>query len=71
MDITERVRNLRQQSLEAIESVSSERAELVTEFYQAQATLPLVSIPVQRARLFAALMEHKTINIARRRTDRR
>ena len=32
--MTERVRKLRQQSLETVETLSSERAELLTDFYQ-------------------------------------
>ena len=34
MSMTERVKKLRQQSLETIETLSSERAELMTAFYQ-------------------------------------
>ena len=34
MAMTERVKRLRTQSLEAVESLSSERAELLTQFYQ-------------------------------------
>ena len=45
------------------ETLSVERAELLTEFYQGQASRPSVSIPVQRAMAFAYLMEHKTISI--------
>ncbi|OGN75744.1 MAG: glycyl radical enzyme [Chloroflexi bacterium GWB2_49_20] len=59
--MSDRVRKLRQQSLDARETLSSERAELLTEFY-AQAS-NLVSTPVQRARSFATLMEHKSIYI--------
>ena len=63
MSITDRVRKLRQQSLDAKETLSSERAELVTEFYKAQALSPYVSVPVQRAMAFAYLMEHKNVTI--------
>jgi formate C-acetyltransferase len=65
MSMTERVRKLRQQSLEAVEAVSSERAELVTDFYQGMGPVRLsdASIPVQRAMLFSHLMEHKSICI--------
>jgi len=59
--MTERVRKLRQQSLDAVESISIERAELLTEFYKQD--LGLVSVPVQRAMAFAYLMEHKHIDI--------
>jgi len=59
--MTERVRKLRQQSLETVESISIERAELLTEFYKQN--LGLMSIPVQRAMAFAYLLEHKHIDI--------
>lgn len=63
MSITDRVRKLRQQSLEAVETLSSERAELLTKFYQSQTKRPTSSIPMQRAMAFAYLMDHKTIHI--------
>jgi trans-4-hydroxy-L-proline dehydratase len=65
MSMTDRVRKLRQQSLGAKESISSERAELLTEFYQAH-NPPNASIPVQRALAFQYLMEHKTIHVGER-----
>jgi pyruvate formate-lyase/glycerol dehydratase family glycyl radical enzyme len=58
---TPRVVRLRQQSLEAVPTFSTERAELITAFYQKEHSL--VSTPVQRARAFQYLMEHKTICI--------
>jgi pyruvate formate-lyase/glycerol dehydratase family glycyl radical enzyme len=61
MPLTDRVRKLRQQSLEAVEMLSSERAELLTTFYGQD--LGLVSIPVLRAMAFAFLLERKTISI--------
>jgi trans-4-hydroxy-L-proline dehydratase len=61
MSSTPRVLQLRQQSLEAVPTLSSERAELITEFYQQEHSL--VSIPLQRAHVFEYLMEHKTICI--------
>ena len=61
MSMTERVRTLRQQSLDAEETLSSERAELLTAFTR-QETGP-VSAPVRRALAFQYLLEHKTINI--------
>jgi len=61
MAISERVARLRQQSLEAVPAISTERAELLTEFYRQ--SRELVSIPVQRALAFRYLMEHKTICI--------
>ncbi|MFN2108828.1 MAG: trans-4-hydroxy-L-proline dehydratase [Anaerolineae bacterium] len=59
--MTERVRKLRQQSLETVESISIERAELLTDFYKQN--LGLMSVPVQRAMAFAYLLEHKHIDI--------
>jgi len=61
LSISERVARLRQQSLDAVPSISSERAELLTEFYQQN--LGLMSAPVRRALAFRYLMEHKTICI--------
>ena len=61
MSMTERVKKLRQQSLETVETLSSERAELMTAFYQQD--LGPVSTPVRRALSFQYLMEHKTICI--------
>jgi pyruvate formate-lyase/glycerol dehydratase family glycyl radical enzyme len=61
MSITERVKKLREQSLEAVETLSPERAELLTEF-SAQG-IGLVSAPMRRALAFKYLMEHKAISI--------
>ena len=47
MAITDRVARLRQYSLDAVPTLSSERAALMTAFYQTQPDA--VSIPVQRA----------------------
>jgi trans-4-hydroxy-L-proline dehydratase len=61
MPVTERAAQLRRQSLDAVPTISTERACLLTEFYnQARA---LESTPVFRARSFAYLMEHKTVYI--------
>jgi formate C-acetyltransferase len=60
-NMTERVRKLRQASLDTVETLSSERAELLTEFYKQD--LGILSTPVQRAMSFAYLLEHKTIAI--------
>jgi len=59
MSMSERVARLRQQSLDARPTISSERAELLTGFYQQN--LGLMSVPVRRALAFQYLMEHKTI----------
>ena len=61
MPMTDRVRKLRQQSLQAPETLSAERAILMTEFYQQN--LGLVSVPVRRALAFQYLMEKKSIYI--------
>ncbi|HET9910336.1 MAG TPA: trans-4-hydroxy-L-proline dehydratase [Anaerolineales bacterium] len=61
MPITERVKKLRQQSLDAKETLSSERAELLTAFYQQETGL--MSEPVRRARAFAYILENKHIEI--------
>lgn len=61
MSMTERVLHLREQSLNAIPTLSSERAELVTTFYKQYQGFE--STPVIRARLFEYLMERKTICI--------
>ncbi|HEY76742.1 MAG TPA: glycyl radical protein [Thermoflexia bacterium] len=59
--MTERVARLRQQSLEARPTLSTERAELLTAFYKQD--IGPVSEPVRRALAFQYLMEHRTIYI--------
>ena len=61
MAMTDRVTRLRKQSLEALPSLSHERAELLTEFYRSEKELG--SEPVRRARALAYLLEHKSICI--------
>jgi pyruvate formate-lyase/glycerol dehydratase family glycyl radical enzyme len=61
MAMSERVARLRQQSLDARPTISTERAELMTEFYRQD--LGPVSAPVRRALAFQYLMEHKTVCI--------
>jgi trans-4-hydroxy-L-proline dehydratase len=61
MSMTERVARLREESLAARPTISTERAELMTQFYRQN--LGLVSAPVRRALSFQYLMEHKTISI--------
>ncbi len=60
--MNERVARLRQQSVEAKPCISSERAELMTAFYQSDVPLR-ESVPVCRALAFQHLMENKTIYI--------
>jgi formate C-acetyltransferase len=61
MTISERVRALRQASLDATPTLSAERALLTTRFFQHKRGA--VSKPVERALLFQYLMSHKTICI--------
>jgi trans-4-hydroxy-L-proline dehydratase len=58
---TERVIRLRKQSRNATPALSTERAELLTTFYQQDR--PVVSPPVERAQAFSYLFEHKTLCI--------
>jgi pyruvate formate-lyase/glycerol dehydratase family glycyl radical enzyme len=58
--MTERVRILREQSVNAIPSISPERALLVTEFYKSAGSL---SAPMRRALAFMTIMEQKDICI--------
>ncbi len=60
MPATERVTHLRRQSLDAVPTISTERARLMTEFYARRSG---DSTPVFRAKSFAYLMEHKAICI--------
>ncbi len=61
MALTERVAQLRQQSRDAVPTLSAERALLLTAFYQQDQGL--TSAPVRRARAFEYLLEHKSICI--------
>jgi len=59
--ITPRVARLRQESLDAIPTISAERAVLMTEAYRLYDGL--LSAPMRRALAFRHLMEHRTITI--------
>ncbi len=61
MTISQRVLELRQQSLEAEETLSPERAVLLTDFTAQEHGL--VSTPVYRALAFAYILEHKAVRI--------
>ncbi len=61
MPITDRVARLRQQSIDAVPTLSPERALLMTEFYRQHRGL--VSAPMRRALAFQYLLEHKTVCI--------
>ncbi|MCL7959520.1 MAG: formate C-acetyltransferase/glycerol dehydratase family glycyl radical enzyme, partial [marine benthic group bacterium] len=58
--MTDRTRRLRQESLDAVPSISAERALLLTAFYEEN--LGRLSTPVLRARAFLHLCEHKTLH---------
>ncbi|HNW57917.1 MAG TPA: pyruvate formate lyase family protein, partial [Bacteroidales bacterium] len=62
MKISQRVRRLREQSLEAVEKISAERALLITQFYKSDEAREL-SAPVKRARAFEYLLKNKKIYI--------
>lgn len=60
MKMTERIRKLREQSLNAENRISTERALLITEFYQS-GMADAEPVPVQRALAFKYILEHKYI----------
>ncbi len=61
MAMTERVRELRERSLQAPATLSLERARLLTEFCRREHTL--MSAPVRRALAFRYILENKAIHI--------
>ena len=60
--MNERIRNLRQQSLDTKPKISAERARLMTEFYKKRDVANL-SYAMQRAMAFKYVLENKTICI--------
>ncbi|HCC70634.1 MAG TPA: formate C-acetyltransferase/glycerol dehydratase family glycyl radical enzyme [Bacteroidales bacterium] len=62
MILTERVKKLREQSLNAVETISAERALLVTEFYKSKEAGE-VSVPVRRAMAFMHILKNKKLCI--------
>lgn len=58
--MTERVQQLRKQSLEAVNRLDHERAILVTRFYRELVDVN-EAIPIQRARCFSYILENKKI----------
>ena len=60
--MNERVRRLREQSLNAVNRISAERASLVTDFYKTGIDRE-VSVPVTRALALQYILEHKKICI--------
>jgi formate C-acetyltransferase len=63
MTMSERVRRLRQESLDAPATLSTERARLLTEFHRREHSL--VSPPVRRALAFRYLLERKRVHIGK------
>ena len=62
MKMTERVMRLREQSLNATETLTAERAQLITRFYSSREAVGL-SAPLLRARAFEYLLRNKAICI--------
>ncbi|MCA1741727.1 MAG: formate C-acetyltransferase/glycerol dehydratase family glycyl radical enzyme, partial [Bacteroidales bacterium] len=62
MKMTDRVMRLRDQSLNATETITAERAQLITQFYSGRESQGL-SAPVLRARAFEYLLRNKAICI--------
>lgn len=58
--MNERIKKLRQESLNAVNRLSPERARLVTEFYKSNAAWQ-VSVPVRRALCFEYILMHKNL----------
>jgi trans-4-hydroxy-L-proline dehydratase len=58
--MTERIKKLRGQSINAVNRISAERALLITEFYKSEIARE-VSTPVKRALCFKYIFEHKYI----------
>lgn len=57
-----RIQKLRQKSLDAVPTISLERAELLTQFYKS-GQADKVSVPVARAMAFKYILEHKELFI--------
>lgn len=62
MILTDRVKKLRAQSLDAVEKISAERALLITSFYKNKGSREL-SAPVRRAKAFEYILRNKKIFI--------
>lgn len=58
--MNQRIQKLREQSLNAVETISDERARLITDFYQSKEAHQ-VSIPVARAMAFKYVLENKAL----------
>src|SRR5512133_2437701 len=62
MNISPRIKKLREQSLNAVEKLSAERALLITQFYKSDEAREL-SAPLKRAKAFEYLLKNKKICI--------
>jgi pyruvate-formate lyase len=60
--MTERIKKLREESLQAVNRLSAERGLLVTQFYK-ELSAAEDSVPVQRAKAFEYILGHKKICI--------
>ncbi|WP_320054366.1 trans-4-hydroxy-L-proline dehydratase [uncultured Acetobacteroides sp.] len=60
--MNERVKRLREETLNAVNTLSSERGVLITEFYKSIENVNL-SVPVQRAMAFEYILTHKRLYI--------
>ncbi|PLX21995.1 MAG: formate C-acetyltransferase/glycerol dehydratase family glycyl radical enzyme, partial [Salinivirgaceae bacterium] len=60
--MTPRIEKLRSQSLNALNTLSGERAKLITRFYKETNNIPMPA-PIKRARAFKYLLTHKEICI--------
>ena len=60
--MNERIHRLRSRSLQAVPSLSDERARLLTDFYKS-GVARTAPVPIQRAKAFAHIMENKVIHI--------
>jgi len=60
--VNKRIRELRQKSLDAVPTISLERAELLTKFYKSGKANG-VSVPVARAMAFKYILKHKILFI--------
>ncbi len=61
--MNERITKLRAKCVDTMPSLSAERAELLTRFYQSDEACSTTSVPVLRARAFRYLLENQTIVI--------
>jgi len=62
MILSERVKKLREQSLNAVEKITAERAVLITRFYKSDEARE-ISAPLRRAKAFEYLLKNKKICI--------